>query len=1588
MRKIAGYLGAVMLLGLILCPLLNTIDINQTTMSKSDIWSQNCEKISPNQPIFEESVLPAGETLLYTEFPTVDKQAFSPASSPGFMDEILISGKPAKNLNYTYEVDAIPRSFNIPNTIQPSILLAPIANKLMIFFVKNVIAAPFSNHSIQMMESSDHGETWSTPRNITPVLMVDAESNTYASPIAVEGPSAIHLIYRFNSSYIYYINSTNGGSTWSTPRVIQNGTINFREEDYSRIDMAFDPLANILHVAAATCSGSDENNDGIYFFNSTNGGDSWSVPARIPLLGSGAYSHPSLSFNSTGAVFLTALNYTTFGYGTGFVSIFPDGLWEPASTFVKTGIYGSILSCIDVTTDSFILCNQTIDVQEMWRSSNVEGDIYTKITDGPQSLMGLMYGSIVSRGNLPYYCNRDYLSGINTVVFLHVTEPLDIVRSAGTVDFGSNLGLKFDGKNDGRHGTDLSGYRDFTIHLDSFNGSDHYNYYAYVYRDDNAPKLGNITFNPYISPAINDGVLDFLNLNFTVDEECEYAYKIIQEVPRSIGTSTISASLFSKTNPEIIMDESGRFFAFYQIKSGMNYQLFYHISNNGGITWSTAKALTLSGYDNEMYSVHVDKAGIYIFTTYLPYSTRAILRSVDGGETWTVTYAPDNLVSELICVSPMGVIYAIMESGLPDDVYLYNSLDGGQTWNPVYNLPGDLGRYEKMALDHQNGNLYFIYDNSIEKNYEFLIYNEQTMVWSNITLFANAPNDYRALIHEFKLVAATDIYGETQIELKIIQTPDFHDIYKETWLSVNNGTTWVKTNTIPLSEFTFIPTGEFFHAETNTSLICTVEMIEGVDNVILRGSSGIIYRDSGRATRGQFESIAYNGKDFNSQYLPHGDYNILLTAWDLAKNTNETILEFSIDNQAPIIFDINWTTPPAHPLPQQNATITFNAVDGQNHLQKVEVWYKHSNTGWINSSVIHLGGSLYRANFTGNNTSSQLEFYIKAFDWAGNVQIENNNELLYGWKDPTINAVVLLLSEKRTTFDEIPVSVVFTQGVSYVVNVSILTSFGENVLCGWQGDNYYGLIPNAPKLEFFTYNIVYTDVYNRSVVVYQNTHFRPFISIAKLEIPTVNMEFTSTDRINFTVDFSSDYVAYILDVKVVYRLNGGEWVNHSFILKENTGSFQVSIGPFPNAQKIEFYLVYEDMAGEHVIEGTTMEFIIIPAMPEIQLTAQQSLIIVIIAAIVGLIVGVGYGLLLRSQLRDPIMTYSDAFRASKSLGENERPPNPDSLGSRDLTSAKKRTSQSTPFGILTTPLLQYQPPPIKKSGVYTLMAVLLAIGAGIYYFFMLGKYENAAALAALGSIFITFFFELLLEIASESAIRDRAKLANARIASLLFLVGTFCAIVLVFWIGSKITWFNYYMFEDHLSLGGYPIPTIWLSVAATYFTSMLLVVFTTQSSIKNYYPALNTRVQEGAGLYDVFLFREHQIITTKQQLMYKTLGFIAFVVISIIIATNLSHYMNLGLILLLPFLLGCLIGMIVSGKSRRKQSRLSKIQMKTHCGKCGTETLHGSYCNNCGQPLVLGVIELEHFVDCPLCASLNPKESLFCRICGTSLPKS
>ena len=158
-------------------------------------------------------------------------------------------------------------------------------------------------YQIRYSKSTD-GNTWSNPVNIT------SENYHQNCPkIAIDNSNNIHLVWQGinltnpTGYQIRYVKSTDGGNTWSNP-------VNITSENYNQYDpaIAIDSFNNI-HIVWDGGYSSNPNYQ-IRYSKSTDGGNTWSNPVNITSENYNQYS-PVITINTPNNIHIVWYGWTS-----------------------------------------------------------------------------------------------------------------------------------------------------------------------------------------------------------------------------------------------------------------------------------------------------------------------------------------------------------------------------------------------------------------------------------------------------------------------------------------------------------------------------------------------------------------------------------------------------------------------------------------------------------------------------------------------------------------------------------------------------------------------------------------------------------------------------------------------------------------------------------------------------------------------------------------------------------------------------------------------------------------------------------------------------------------------------------------------------------------------------------------------------------------------------------------------------------------------------------------------------------------------------------------------------------------------------
>lgn len=1119
------------------------------------------------------------------EFPNIDNMYISPRTSPDLYDNITLSYLASCDVDYDFDISALPKPMNHPEITYPSILKA--GGRLFIFGVKNNRLYGPDNKTIAVSISEDDGITWSEFSDITPIYW----NTTLYSPVAAFNGTSIHLVWRLNASKIYYSSSSDMGNNWNTPQVIQDSTIPYKRNAYygaCKLAIAVDPSSKEIHIV--TDLWDDYQGDEIYTFNSTDHGQTWSIPSKIHSISSEDYYSPSIGITSGGNYYLMVYDYgdtsmRIFEFSGRFGGTHNTGLTETSYGSDSCGILGvnnNSNTVYYVSRDNFN------DEYLLYQVTGVGAETETEVFKYSPNLREYYEAGIYIDEGVVYHVVKEDYTGSTDLHFEKFNCSARVVSQEGMTPKNERAQLSWNGT----VGSKFTHYTSFYIELE-LNDSWQDTYTFYFFIDNTLPTLDEIDYPSIISPGVEDGNKDNFQLSFTPSETIEYGYAVLSNSTHNITETKASATTFNKIKPKIFRDASYNIYVFYKTIIRDIERIDFVKSTDGGKTWEAEKTATTSGFsDAQYFTAFSDRNSIYLVTKDYPDRNQLYLkRSIDEGQSWSqIELDPSfNTYHMAMTASYDGVLYAINSN---DE--LINSTDSGKTWNVMKTL-GSTPNYQDIVLDEKNHNLFILsstgYGGTANVSKLYLPTNEISKfhyAYDIDTYYGDYPN------YPVSVTAYPSEVDPSESTVNIYTCSDFNapaglkNILRYTCDNNgdNGGTVW-DNETIGTMEYDQVEShmDAFYDVYTSTELFTKVDKPLGRYTVFVEGSSSIVGMGSGSNTEGQEVNINFYGRDLNNELVDDGQYNLTFNINDLARNFETYNYDFEIDNTVPQILD-GPTSNRSVATPLDDVEITFNVTD--KNLHSVKLYYRHSvDSDWTEASFSSTPAAGLIGNYTafipGNDLSDELRYYIYVNDTAGNVLIDDNDGEYYSWRTVDIewdSLQFLIDSSEICSYREVPVEQKFTKGIQMIKSVNVSTSTGVSVKLDKSGDTFTGNIPKILSVAAFDYDVFYIDVYDTKHTIYSGKHQAPLIDGILQTNGTIfssESKLNSFDRIIFSAIVSNNS-KYVSGVRIQVSPIESDAYTLTFD-KDGENLYSLEFIPPNDTQGYLFSVYYVDVAG-------------------------------------------------------------------------------------------------------------------------------------------------------------------------------------------------------------------------------------------------------------------------------------------------------------------------------------------------------------------------------------------------------------------------
>ncbi|MFW9923289.1 MAG: hypothetical protein ACFFDW_08405 [Candidatus Thorarchaeota archaeon] len=316
-------------------------------------------------------------------------------------------------------------------------------------------------------------------------------------------------------------------------------------------------------------------------------------------------------------------------------------------------------------------------------------------------------------------------------------------------------------------------------------------------------------------------------------------------------------------------------------------------------------------------------------------------------------------------------------------------------------------------------------------------------------------------------------------------------------------------------------------------------------------------------------------------------FSSLLLTQTTAQSKDKTIIEPNITNQPPIINDV--THSPINPDNGQTIYISAYIYDPDGLLTVALYFREIGVVSWNSTALSQVESSNYYAATIGPYSAGfEVEYYIYAQDDSSShyTTIEDNGGLNYNFTVleadyiPPVITNVQHTPEIPTDNDLIEISCTVTDSSAVIVLLNFRvngSAWANQTMINTEGDTYTTTVGEFNIDTLFEYRIYAIDqsFYNNTALenaggenyyftVVINDTVAPVIIDIMLDPGTV----LEGQTVIITCTVADDYND-VLNVTLYYRVNGGTWLQASFVHGEG---YSVTIGPFVMDDLVEFYI--------------------------------------------------------------------------------------------------------------------------------------------------------------------------------------------------------------------------------------------------------------------------------------------------------------------------------------------------------------------------------------------------------------------------------
>ncbi|MHA1252012.1 MAG: double zinc ribbon domain-containing protein, partial [Candidatus Helarchaeota archaeon] len=692
--------------------------------------------------------------------------------------------------------------------------------------------------------------------------------------------------------------------------------------------------------------------------------------------------------------------------------------------------------------------------------------------------------------------------------------------------------------------------------------------------------------------------------------------------------------------------------------------------------------------------------------------------------------------------------------------------------------------------------------------------------------------------------------------------------------------------------------------------------------------------------------------------------------------------------KAYIIYKANFTkgnnTIPSNSNFRIIGIINYPDISNSTDLRFIDDKITDNNELWYKVGIVDEGGNYA-------NSSAIHEQFVSGSSFSKLSANIIRDITLRTYDDITINISLVVNDINLDLMEDVNITKI---NITYYFKNGTIKNFIVKADKEIEGSLYTYTIPKNYELEYYTFNVLIypDDIYDFDKFGYKSEYFTilsPQITFSKITRPT---DYKIEEKNTITIQF---YVLndekYIKNITIFYRYDeDSAWSSAIMQYNSTTHLYTYTFGPFVNTniEHVYYYIVSTDQAGISITLLEVRSHLIYPAFPTLNLSDSDFIMIILISAVVGVVMGIAYTVSRRSasvkskeflnklkkRIEDNIKK-SRSTEISKLLDlKNEIIPAPPRIPSDILLEPGKESKE-----------LKY---------IYLVGIIGLIIGVSISLFL-----SSQFHLYELSTIILIVMLFLSLYIYIVWLYREIT--LNIRIEKFSFgrmIIGFISAIliiiicILMLQIGANISWVRYYIVDQSgvppIEIFGIEIPSLYLKIISISFTSLILFLLSVYMGIRKNIKNIKVFKKGNASISNILYTKETFIKKTTRRTNLKIIIFLILLGIALIPYSE-SGFMNIlpnASIILLPGFLVFVIFLLINMIRREKSAQPFLLEMIKKCPDCGTINLISAlFCRNCKRDITTQKILFGKVIQCKICETLNPINSKFCMNCGSEI---